>query len=90
MRFAPVASAISGTLICSTINSRQDTIYRSTDWAQVFEALDQYDARYVVVGPHERSAERYSLAAPDMARYEEWFGPPAFESGDIALFAVPR
>lgn len=58
-------------------------IYQSTDPRQVRQLLEQYDIRYVYIGPAERA--RYGLARPQVEKFEA-FMLPVFEQADVVVY----
>lgn len=68
------------------IGSRQtdiQTIFTTSDWNQTHALLQQYDIRYVIVGPRERSV--YRVNETKLKRFLK----PVFQQGNFTIYEVP-
>jgi uncharacterized membrane protein len=61
-----------------------DTIYTSTDSAQVLQVLHRYNARYLYVGALER--QKYPHA--DLGRFAS-FLTAVYQAGDVTIYRIP-
>jgi YYY domain-containing protein len=69
------------------IGSRQadiERLYTTRSWEQAEQVIRQYDIRYVVVGPRERSTYRLFEAKFDRLLV------PVFSQGDMVIYEAPR
>jgi YYY domain-containing protein len=69
------------------IGSRQadiERLYTTRNWEEAEQVINQYDIRYVVVGPRERSTYRLFEAKFDILL------APVFSQDDMVIYEVPR
>ena len=60
-----------------------ETIYRSNSWEETLALLQQYNVRYIYIGPLERST--YAVNESKFRRFLQ----PVFEQGQVVIFEVP-